>query len=74
MTLTGITTWLRDNALSVGIFIVALGILFLANKGQNAEVMKRVGGTLVAIVLVGVALSGKAPEIGQWALGLVGLS
>ena len=35
-------------------------------KGDNAGVMRRLGGVLVALAIIGIAVSGVGVDIGTW--------
>jgi hypothetical protein len=56
---SGITNWILNNALPLLLLLVALLILYLGgSKGDNAGVMRRVGGVCVALALVGLVVTG----------------
>lgn len=67
----GIQKWLLDNIIPVVLLGVALLLLWLGgSKGDNAGVMKRVVGVLIALAVIGLAVTGGAVNIGQWVAGL----
>ena len=39
-------------------------------KGDNAGVMRRVGGVFVALAIIGLAVSGAGVDLGTWIAGL----
>jgi len=52
--------------------VVALLLLWLGGgKGDNAGVMRRLGGVIVALAIIGLAVTTNAGEnIGSWIAGL----
>jgi hypothetical protein len=64
---TGISQWLLNNAVPLLLLVVALLLLWLgAGKGDNSAVMKRIGGVLVALAVIGLAVSGGGVDLGKW--------
>jgi hypothetical protein len=39
-------------------------------KGDNAGVMRRVGGVIIALGVIGLAVSGTGVNLGTWIAGL----
>src|SRR4029078_1017757 len=70
---TGITGWLKDNALPLIIFVIGLGLLGASRKGDTSKVLLTVALVIVslAVVTIGVertlGLGG-----GQWLVGTLG--
>jgi len=53
---TGISQWILNNAVPLLLLIVALLLLYLGGgKGDNAGVMRRIGGVFVALAIIGLA-------------------
>ncbi len=68
----GIRGWILDNLLPLLLVTVAVLLLWMGGgKGDNAGVMRRVGGVLIALAVVGIAVSGGAVDIGTFLAGLV---
>jgi shikimate kinase len=67
----GIEDFLRNNVVNLLILFVAAGMLLLANKGEYRQAMTRVGIVLAGIFVLGLAISGKADDLGGWLVGLV---
>jgi hypothetical protein len=64
---TGVSKWILDNAVPLLLLIVALLLLYLGGgRGDNAGVMRRIGGVFVALALIGLAVSGAGVDLGQW--------
>jgi hypothetical protein len=59
--------WLLDNLIPLLLLTVAILLLWLGGgKGDNAGVMRRLGGVLVALAIIGIAVSGVGVDIGTW--------
>lgn len=67
----GVRTWLLDNIVPLVLLAVALLLLWLGGgKGDNAGVMRRLGGVVIALALIGLAVSGLGVDVGEWLAGL----
>ena len=67
----GVTKWILDNAVPLLLLVVALLLLYLGGgKGDNAGVMRRVGGVFIALAIVGLAVSGAGVDLGKWLANL----
>lgn len=67
----GIRNWILDNVVPLLLLGVALLMLWLGGgKGDNAGVMRRVGGVFVALAIIGLAVSGAGVDLGTWIAGL----
>ncbi|SFQ16497.1 hypothetical protein SAMN05421810_1057 [Amycolatopsis arida] len=68
---TGVRTWLLDNIVPLVLLAVALLLLWLGGgKGDNAGVMRRLAGVVIALAVIGLAVSGLGVDVGQWIAGL----
>ena len=64
---TGLRQWILDNLIPLMLLTVAILLLWLGGgKGDNAGVMRRLGGVLVALALIGIAVSGVGVNLGAW--------
>ncbi|HEX8759249.1 MAG TPA: hypothetical protein VNA67_03795 [Pseudonocardiaceae bacterium] len=64
-------TWMLDNVVPLLLLGVAVLLLWLGGgKGDNAGVMRRVGGVIIALGIVGLAVSGAGVDLGTWIAGL----
>jgi hypothetical protein len=63
--------FLRNNIINVMILVVAIGLLILANRGDYRQAMSRIGVLVLGLFVLGLAISGRADDIGSWLLGLV---
>ena len=71
----GLSDWIQKNVLPLLLLAIAVLLLWLGGgKGDNAGVMRRVGGVIIALGVVGLAVSGLGVELGIWIAGLFSLS
>lgn len=67
----GVRRWILDNVLPLLLLTVAILLLWLGGgKGDNASVMKRIGGVFVCLAIVGLAVTGSGVDIGTFLAGL----
>jgi len=67
----GLQSWMLSHIFPLLLLAVALLVLWLGgSKGDNAAVMRRLGGVFVALAVVGLAVSGAGIELGTWLAGL----
>lgn len=67
----GLRTWMLDNLVPLLLLAVAILLLWLGGgKGDNAGVMRRVGGVIIALGVIGLAVSGAGVDLGTWIAGL----
>jgi hypothetical protein len=66
-----VRSWLIDNVVPLVLLAVALLLLWLGGgKGDNAGVMRRLAGVVIALAIIGLAVSGAGVNVGQWIAGL----
>ena len=66
-----VQAWLLDNIIPLVLLAVALLLLWLGGgKGDNAGVMRRLAGVVIALAVIGLAVSGLGVNVGQWIAGL----
>jgi hypothetical protein len=66
-----VRSWLIDNVIPLVLLAVALLLLWLGGgKGDNAGVMRRLAGVVIALAIIGLAVSGAGVNVGQWIAGL----
>lgn len=65
-------TWMLDNVIPLLLLAVAVLLLWLGGgKGDNAGVMRRLAGVIVALGVIGLAVSGTGVDLGEWIAGLL---
>ncbi|HET9254035.1 MAG TPA: hypothetical protein VFO16_02390 [Pseudonocardiaceae bacterium] len=63
--------WMLDNIIPVLLLGVAVLLLWLGGgKGDNAGVMRRLAGVIVALGVIGLAVSGSGVNLGTWIANL----
>lgn len=68
---SGIREWILNNLLPLLLLSVAVMLLWLGGgKGDNAGVMRRVGGVIIALAVIGLAVNGTGVDIGTFIAGL----
>jgi hypothetical protein len=68
----GLRGWILDNVVPLLLLTVAILLLWLGGgKGDNAGVMRRLGGVLVALAVIGLAVSGAGVDLGTWLANLL---
>ncbi|TVT35081.1 hypothetical protein FNH05_26310 [Amycolatopsis rhizosphaerae] len=67
----GVQQWMLDNIIPLVLLAVALLLLWLGGgKGDNAGVMRRLAGVVIALAVIGLAVSGLGVNVGEWIAGL----
>ncbi len=68
----GVRQWILDNLVPLLLLTVAVLLLWLGGgKGDNAGVMRRLGGVIIALAIIGLAVTTNAgSRIGEWIAGL----
>ncbi|MGW5054255.1 hypothetical protein [Actinokineospora sp. NPDC004072] len=68
---TNIRDWILENIIPLLLLVVALLLLWLGGgKGDNSGVMRRLGGVIVALAIIGLAVTNAGVGIGEWLAGL----
>ncbi|HEX3780870.1 MAG TPA: hypothetical protein VHX38_14475 [Pseudonocardiaceae bacterium] len=68
---SGVSQWILNNIVPLLLLVVALLLLYLGGgKGDNAGVMRRIGGVFVALAIIGIAVTGAGVHIGTWLASL----
>lgn len=67
----GIRGWILENIIPLLLLTVALLLLWLGGgKGDNSGVMRRLGGVIVALAIIGLAVTNAGVGIGEWLASL----
>jgi hypothetical protein len=67
----GLQGWIQDNVIPLVLLGIAIILLWIGGKGDNAGVARRSVGLIVGLVALGIAVSGNGPEIGNFLAGLL---
>jgi membrane-bound ClpP family serine protease len=63
---SGIGNWLRDNAVKVILIVIGLVILMASRRGDHSRVVSVLGLSLIGLMVLGIAFSGSALDVGYW--------
>lgn len=63
--------WIQENVVPLVLLGIAVILLWIGGRGDNAGVARRSVGLIVGLVALGIAVSGNGPEIGSFLAGLL---
>lgn len=63
--------WITDNIVPLLLLSIAVILLWIGGRGDNAGVARRSVGLVVGLVALGIALSGQAGEVGKFFASLI---
>lgn len=67
----GVQGWILNNIIPLLLLCVALLLLWMGgSRGDNAGVMKRLGGVFIALAIIGIAVTGAGVDLGTWLANL----
>ncbi len=67
----GLQAWITDNVVPLILLGIAVILLWIGGRGDNAGVARRSVGLIIGLVALGIAVSGNGPEIGTFLAGLL---
>ena len=67
----GLQGWIQDNVIPLILLGIAIILLWIGGKGDNAGVARRSVGLIVGLIALGIAVSCNGPEIGSFLAGLL---
>jgi hypothetical protein len=68
---TGLQAWINGNIVPLIILFLATIMLFAAGKGDLAKLFKIGAGALIALSVLGIALTGSSVRIAAFLAGLL---
>ncbi|HXV94275.1 MAG TPA: hypothetical protein VD813_13305 [Pseudonocardia sp.] len=68
---SGIQQWIQNNVVPLILLAIAVILLWIGGRGDNAGVARRSVGLIVGLVALGIAVSGNGPAIGQFLASLI---
>ncbi|MHA6797131.1 hypothetical protein ACVGVM_26995 [Pseudonocardia bannensis] len=71
LTTNGLQGWIQSNIVPLILLGIAIILLWIGGRGDNAGVARRSVGLLVGLVALGVAVSGTGPEVGAFLASLI---
>ena len=63
--------WISGNIVPLLLLVIAVVLLWIGGRGDNAGVARRSISLVVGLVVLGIAVSGKAPNVGKFFAGLI---
>lgn len=63
--------WIQNNVVPLVLLGIAIILLWIGGRGDNAGVARRSVGLIVGLVALGIAVSGNGPEIGNFLASLI---
>ena len=64
VTTTSLQDWIKTNIIPLLILIIAVSLFSLSRKGNNAKSIQVVGGVIIALGVLGLAVGGTAATVG----------
>jgi hypothetical protein len=64
-------SWIQDNVIPLILLGIAIIILWIGGRGDNAGVARRSVGLIIGLVALGIAVSGNGPQVGKFLAGLL---
>jgi hypothetical protein len=68
---TGLQGWIQDNVVPLILLGIAVILLWIGGRGDNAGVARRSVGLIIGLVALGIAVSGNGPRIGSFLASLL---
>lgn len=68
---TGLQGWIQDNVVPLVLLAIAIALLWIGGRGDNAGVARRSIGLVVGLIALGIAVSGSGPAVGSFLAGLL---
>ena len=68
---TRLQGWIQSNVVPLILLGIAVVMLWIGGRGDNAGVARRGVGVLVGLVALGIAVSGNGPQVGQFLAQLI---
>jgi hypothetical protein len=67
----GLQGWIQDNVVPLVLLGIAVILLWIGGRGDNAGVARRSVGLIVGLIALGIAVSGNGDEIGTFLASLI---
>ncbi|SHL44042.1 hypothetical protein SAMN05443637_1293 [Pseudonocardia thermophila] len=64
-------SWIQDNIVPLVLLAIAIIILWIGGRGDNAGVARRSVGLVIGLVALGIAVSGRAADVGAFLARLI---
>ncbi len=67
----GLQGWIQDNVVPLILLGIAIMLLWVGGRGDNAGVARRSVGLIVGLMALGIAVSGSGDEVGTFLARLI---
>jgi hypothetical protein len=67
----GLQGWIQDNVVPLILLGIAIILLWVGGRGDNAGVARRGFGLIVGLIALGIAVSGSGDEVGTFLARLI---
>lgn len=67
----GLQGWIQDNIVPLILLGIAIILLWVGGRGDNAGVARRSVGLIVGLIALGIAVSGSGPQVGTFLARLI---
>jgi hypothetical protein len=67
----GLQGWIQDNVVPLILLGIAIMLLWVGGRGDNAGVARRSVGLIVGLIALGIAVSGSGDEVGTFLARLI---
>ena len=67
----GLQKWIQDNVVPLVLLAIAVILLWIGGRGDNAGVARRSVGLIIGLVALGIAVSGQGPRVGSFLAQLI---
>jgi hypothetical protein len=68
---SGLQSFIQSNIVPLLLLAIAVILLWIGGRGDNAGVARRSVGLVVGLVALGIAVSGKAADVGKFLASLI---
>ena len=66
----GLAEWITDNIITLVVLILGVTVLWAARSGNISKAVTIVGGLIIGLGVLGLAVGNNATDLGQWMAGL----
>lgn len=63
--------WIQNNIVPLILLGIAIILLWIGGRGDNAGVARRSIGLIIGLVALGIAVSGTGPKVGSFLASLI---
>lgn len=68
---SGLQNWMKGNIVPLILLAIAIVMLWIGGRGDNAGVARRSVGLIIGLIALGIAVSDTGPKIGAFLAGLI---